>query len=313
MTRRLSILMTLTATVLAAIVVSSCVSSGSPDLYNSAQAYRAQAEMLESAMTATAQAPIVHITETAAAMQIQAIQAAATGTAAIQTQSGAMTATAVWWTPTPNFSGTQTSAAISAQQTAGANAAIRDYLELERQIQNNEWNRIAGPIGLTAGVGILLVLVVTYLRRTRYQPARVDARGNVLPIIDIVDGMATDLDRNPNHRGAVSAQILIRILSFLMEKKWGMDPLLPEITATRQDAVTERDQMIDLATRGLPGPSSETKELKRQAGQQMIQKTSEQNLANRFKVLGESDGQLGVIDGTIIQVLDQDWAEAKSQ
>ena len=310
MTRRLKILITLLAIVLLAIVVSSCV--GSPDLYASAESHRLQAEMLANAITASAQAPIIHITETAAAMQVQAIQAQGTATSAALTQASAMTATAAWWTPTPNFGGTQTSAAISAQGTTIANAAIRDQLALQREISNNEWNRIAGPIGLTAAAALILVLVVTYLRRTRYQFARTDARGNVLPLIDIVEGSFTDVDRSPNHRGPVSNSILIRILTHIMEQKFGMPSLLPDVTAARQDMVTERDQMIDLSSRGLPVPTPEGKELKKLAGQQMIRQASEATLANRFKILGDPDGE-PAIDSTIIEVLDQEWKEATTQ
>ena len=286
------------------------------DLFSSAQNNRQlaaeavrQAELAEAALTATAQAPIVNITATAAALVVQATQAQQTNDAAVQTQVGAMTATAVWWTPTPNFSGTQTQRADDLEQAAIDNAIARDQLQLQREIQNNEWNRLLGPIVLLFAAVLILLGAIHYMRRTRFQPMQTDARGNVLPVIDIVEAVATDVDSNPNYQGSVSRDLLARILTHIVEKRLGVR-LLPEITAERQDAAKERDQMIDLATRGLPGSSSDTREQKKLAGQQMMKQLSDTNLASRFKVLDGTPDHPDVIDAPIIEVLDQEWKEA---
>jgi hypothetical protein len=97
----------------------------------------------------------------------------------------------------------------------------------------------------------------------------------------------------------------------MFEKKFGIPPQLPPVTAARQDAATERDQMIDLATRGVPGSSPETREMKKLAGQQMVKQLSGSNLASRFRILdGSAANNTDVIDGHVIEVLDQEWKDA---
>ena len=288
------------------------------DLYSGANGSRMtaaaalqQAQWQEQALTATAGAPIVRITETAAAMAVQATQAQNTSVAAAQTQVGAMTATAIWWTPTPNLDSTATVAALNAQGTQIANQAIQDDLRLQRQKDINDFQ---GKLPGYAFVTVLLSLAIVLMwvtRRQRYQPATVDARGDVIPLLDIVQGSFTDIDRSPNYRGSISNDVLARMLAWWMEKNLGMPPQLPGVTAKRQDATTERDQMINLATRGLPASSSETKQQKQLAGQQMMKQLSDSNLENRYKILDGETSDLNVINGEIIQVLDQEWKETE--
>lgn len=295
------------------------------DLYGGANSSRMtanaalqQAQWQEQAMTATAQAGIVPMTQTAAAVTMGAANAQATSAAGAATQAGAMTATAIWWTPTPNIDSTATFAQLNAQNTAIANAAERDRLELERQQSNNAFRatmeQMAPLLALVLLAGAIVWLIMLITRRQRFQPAKVDARGNVLPILDLVEGTFTDVDRSPNHRGPISNDLLTRILALWVEKKFGVKGLLPEITAQRQDATTERDQMIDLATRGLPGPSStEAKEAKKLAGQQMMKQLSDSNLQSRFRILDGSSYNLDAIDGETVQVLDQEWKEVQKK
>jgi hypothetical protein len=285
--------------------------AGGPDLYSNAQSQRQlaeqalrQAEMAEAAMTATAQAPIVGYTSTAAAVTMQAAQAQATSFAGQQTAVGAMTATAVWWTPTPHLDSTATVAALNAQNTMIANNLERDRLALDRETKNNEWNRLRGDLAILFVMAIVGMYAFAYIRRWSYMPATVDARGNVLPMINVVDGLATDIDRNPNFQSQLKSGIMRR----LIETKLGLQPLLPAVTASRQDGTTERDQMVDLATRGLPGPTTENKERKQIAAQAMANQVSGANLDSHFKMLDVTGD--GVIDETIITVLDQDWKDA---
>lgn len=301
------------------VFLASCVSAPA-DLYGGASSSRMtagaalqQAQWQEQMLTATAGAPIVHITETAAAMAIQATQAQSTSVAGVQTQMGAMTATAIWWTPTPNLDSTATVAALNSQSTAIANQAIRDNLQLAReQVMNEFWAKVPGYVFVIV-VLLLLIGVMQFVRRNRYQAAKVDARGNVLPLLDIVEGSFTDMDRSPNHRGSVSNDVLVRVLTWWVEKKLGMPPQLPAVTTQRQDATTERDQMIDLATRGLPGSGpSDSKERQKLAGQQVMKQLTDSNLEKRFKVFDEGTSDLTVINGEVIEHLDRDWQEVKS-
>lgn len=268
-----------------------------------AEALLRQAELQEQQMTQAAVMTTVPMTQTVAALQVQGTEAAFTSTAGVVTQQAAATQTAVWWTPTPNMTGTLDALAISAAQT-------QTTLNLQREQDINDFKGKLPAYSFVIVVLVLGIVLMLIIRRNRYQAVKVDARGNVLPVLDLVDGLVTDFDRNPNHQGSVSRDLLVRILAHIVEQRFGMKPLLPEITAARQDATTERDQMIDLATRGLPGPSSETKEMKKLAGQQMVKQLSDTNLASRFKILDGTASNLDVIDGHIVQVLDDEWKEA---
>jgi hypothetical protein len=300
--------------------LASCVPAGSADLYGSANSNQltANAALLlaqyqRDALTATAQAPIIRITETAAALVVQAAQAQGTTTAGAQTREASFTQTAQWWTPTPNATSTAAFALLSAQQTQVANQAIRDNLQLEReQYTNNFWAILPG-ISFAIVAGVLIMGVIWMARRERYKPAQVDARGNLLPMIDFVEGTITDPDRMPNYRGSMSNDVLARVLTWWIEQKLGIPPLLPEVTAKRQDEMNQRDQLLDLASRGLPESGSSKKEIKRLAGQEMAKQLSETNLQSRFKILDGTTSNLDVIDGQIIQVLDQEWKEAEKK
>jgi hypothetical protein len=85
------------------------------------------------------------------------------------------------------------------------------------------------------------------------------------------------------------------------------------VTAKRQDEMTQRDQLLDLASRGVPEPGTAKKEVKKLAGQEMMKQLSVSNLQSRYKILDSSANGLEVIDGQIIQVLDTDWKEAEKK
>jgi hypothetical protein len=296
------------------------------DLYVDSQNARAtsdallqQAQLQEQFLTATAQAPIIHITETAAAQMVSETQAAAalaqqqqywttTAQSMQETQTSAMTQTAMMWTTTPNATSTAIFAALNAEGTQIAHNVERDRLELERERIGNNFEAIRPGILIIVGLLGFIVLLMLFVRRERYRPAPVDARGNVIPLLDVVEGTVTDVDRNPNYRGLLSDNLFKRWL----EKQLKLPPLLPEITAERQDATTQRDQLLDLATRGLPDGAAK-KELKKLAGQEMTRQLSAANLESRFKILDESTSKLEVIDGQIIDVLDQEWKEAETK
>jgi hypothetical protein len=134
--------------ILAFLALAGCVPvESNPDLYVAAQSSRAtsdaaaqEALFQERYLTATAEAPIIHITQTAAALVVQATQ-----------QSIDQTSTAVLWTPTPsstptiipsatpNLTATLNTAQLWGQQTAIANNIQRDNLELDRQRSANDF------------------------------------------------------------------------------------------------------------------------------------------------------------------------------
>lgn len=254
-------------------------------------------------LTATAEAPIMRITETAAAFAMEQQYWTATAQSVSSTEMAAMTHTAQAWTPTPNATSTAVFAALNAQGTQIANNLERDRLELERQQKNNEFWRLMPGISFAVVTLMAVMFGFVYVRRQRFQPAAVDERGNVLPIIDIVDGQVTDVDRNPNFKASLGAGIAQRLL----EQRLQLPPTVPSVTAERQDAATERDQMVDLATRGLPSQSDNGR--KKMAEQVVAGRLSDTNMQNRFKLLDGETSNLDVIDGEIIKVLDAEWKE----
>lgn len=283
------------------------------DLYSSASGSRMTADALlrqaqwqEQALTQTALAPIVRITETAAALSVAQTQGAGTTTAGVQTQFASLTQTAVWFTPTPIPTATP-NATQTLDAMAVAAAQTQTTLALQRQERNNEFNRLIGPFVLLVALLVIVWGMMLVTRRWRYQAAKVDARGNVIPVIDIVDGVVTDPDRNPNYSGSVSNKVLARMLAWWMEKHLGVKPLLPEITAGRQDAVTLRDQMIDLATRGLPAPSKTEDAKKAKAGEMMAQLQAP--AAPRVTVIAPGQVQPILLD--VVPQIAQDSIEAE--
>jgi hypothetical protein len=271
------------------LLLAACVPTTSTDLYSDAQNSRAtadaanyRADMNEQALTATSNAPLIRITETAAAMVVAQTQ-----------QSMNATATAIQWTPTPDATGTMAAFRLAAQGTEIANNVQRDNLELERQTYTNRfWAWLPGiAFVIVVSAGVMGMIWIG--RREKYRPAPVDERGNILPMLNTVDGVWTDVDRMPNYLSGATRKDML---------------LLPAITADRQDAVTQRDQMTDLVTRGLPGGTATGGERRQVAKQQTALLEAGQNRVGRFKMLSDGNG-LEVIDGEIIQTLDNEWKE----
>lgn len=280
---------------MALFLLIACVPADSTDLFSDAQSNRATADVLnyqaamnEQAMTGTANAPIIYITGTAAALIVAQTQ-----------QAMDATATAVQWTPTitstptPDATGTMSAIQLAAQGTMIANNTERDNLELARQAYTNKfWAMLPGITFAIVAMACILGLIWIG-RREQYRAAPVDARGNVLPMWNTVDGVLVDVDRMPNYLGGTTRKDL---------------PALPEVTAERQDAVTQRDQMTDLVTRGLPGGTATGGERRQIAKQQTALLEAGESRVGRFKMLEDGNG-LEIIDGEIIQTLDNAWKE----
>lgn len=227
------------------LIVSACAPASQQDLLVNSVSNRAtadaaiqQAQLQEQFMTATAQAPIIHITSTAAAFAMQQSYAAATSTAAAQQQALAMTTTAQSWTPTPNATTTAIFLALNAQSTQTA-------LALQRQEISNQFNAIRDGVFLISLLLFAIVLLMLTVRRERHKPATVDERGRIMPIIDVVHGTVTDIERMPNYRGSMVENLLMELL----RQKLNLPAPLPQITAERQDRVTSMSQLVDMGTR----------------------------------------------------------------
>ena len=252
--------------ILLALLVA-CAPQQTTDLYSSAyanqataDAARALAEMQTGMLTATSQAPVMHITETAAALTVGMTQSSINATA-----------TAIHWTPTvtatatPDFTATVGAAQASANSTQMANAAALDDLGRERAEIINVFVAQLPRLAFLVALGVLAMGLTWISRRERYRPLTVDQRGNPIPVMDVVDGVVTDIDRSPNYQGAMSHNMLAQ----WARRRLGLPAQLPAITAERQDGVTQRDQMVDLATRGLL-PSGNAPARKQLAGQAMM-------------------------------------------
>lgn len=299
------------------LLLSSCVPAGgatTPDLFMQAQSARSTADAAQDLaqfqgeqLTATAEAPIMRITETAAGLIVQQTQGSIdkTSTAALWTATNTPIPT-ITLTATPNATSTKMFVVLAAESTQIANNVERDNLDLEKKrISNDFFATVSGlSWAFLALVGILLLMVAVRLKR--YQPAQVDARGNVLPLIDVVEGTITDTDSNPNYRGDTRDNMIKQWLRL----KLNLPPLLPEVTAERQDAVKQRDQLTDMATRGLPHDPTQ-RERKKLAGQEAMKQLGAPTMQSRFKILDGENSNLEVIDGEIIKELDQAWKETE--
>lgn len=257
---------------LQAMATPSLVYSPTPDVYALAlgnvqaqatlQAINGTSQAISAGLTATQYAPTRTAAETATGqawvMLVWTATAAEqqTVTAANQTAAaGNKTATAQWWTPTPsqtptpNFTGTVEAASAGAQATALYGQAVSVELGIERDRMMNQAQAIAPPVIL------LIVLVVALVMAWRWlsvRPVQRDTRGDA-PLL-VIDGKVYDADRNP--------QPLLDLS--------GKRPAIPALTdPTLQAATTARDQLVDLATRGQPGPGRPPrKALAEQMGQQ---------------------------------------------
>ena len=284
--------------ILPLMLLAACVPMETPtnDLYADAQSSRATMIVAEQDLTSTAGAPITNITETAAALIVAQTKNSidGTSTAILWTPTPSQTPT-ITPTPTPNATATLTFAQLEADRQKIFNDTQRDNLELERQrSMNTFWAVLPGIV--FAIVAVVLILGLIWLaRREQFRPVPVDPRGNLLPIMDYVNGTVTDVDRAPNYLSGTTRKDL---------------PALPAVTSSRQDGVTERDQTVDLITRGLPSSGASQPERKKIVQQHAAALGAGTNLQNRFRLLSDGSG-LDIIDAEIIQTLDNDWKETR--
>lgn len=216
-----------------------------------AEAAQDQAQTYSRQLTATAEAPIIQITQQAAAWQLQQDQAQATATWGAVTQSAVSTATAQAWTPTPTPTYTpDATATMVAIRTAAEIARIQQ--ETERAELTNTFWAIILPVFLLALLVVTVIgaayWAITY---SRSKDIQVIERGNGdSPIlVSLSKRRAIDMDAAPNFAAGFEESLLRAMLENYLKQKFGMEPSLPQITAARQDVVKERDQLTDLKTR----------------------------------------------------------------
>ncbi len=189
---------------------------------------RQRAQLQEGMLTATAQAPIVHLTETAA------------GLIAMQTQQSIdWTSTAVQWTstpspvptttpsPTPNATMTVVFANVQSIQT-------QVVLKGERDQMTNAGRAMLWYAIAIAAMFVGIAAAYVYIKRAAFVPTPTNEQGRAQPMLNVLDAVSWDIERSAN--GVVGTN-----QKFLKQ--------LPPITAERQDLVTARSQMVDLSTR----------------------------------------------------------------
>lgn len=212
-----------------------CTTAPTTDLYTDAQRARATAESAlqvaeyqERFLTATAQAPIVNITETAAGLIVMQTQRSVdqTSVAALWTPTATMVPS-ITPSPTANATGTMMMVYVALDATKAS-------LEIERAQTTNKARALGGYT--VALVALILSVACAYvlIRRLSFMPNPVSAEGKAMPMISVVDGVAWDIERATNGMVGTAAPYLKQ---------------LPMITADRQDVVTARSQMVDMATR----------------------------------------------------------------
>jgi len=199
-----------------------------------AEAAQEEADFYSRQLTATAEAPIVAITQTAAAFEMQMMFAQATAQSVSATETVAVTQTAMAWTATPNATSTIVAAQSIAEATQIANDTQIDNLMVERARSTNALRAMAGyVVGFIALLGALM-FIITFAKRIAVIPNPTNEQGKPLPMLDVVEGSLVDIDRAPNG---------------VMNLKQGFVKRLPAITAERQDVVTNRAQLLDMKTR----------------------------------------------------------------
>lgn len=216
---------------LALLTLSACGSSVfDPNL--AAHDAQYQAERYAVMATGTAEAQSLPYTQSALALQIAQTQDAATLWAG-------GTKTALSWTPTPIPTATlMPTATKDLPGTLAAAAVIATTTATYQRTQRDEMvNTIKAIFWYGLGIVTLLLLVPAaymLIKKFAMAPHQVTEQGRIIPMVNVVDGIAFDIERSANGVIGVTQKFLKQ---------------LPAITAERQDQVTRMSQIMDLATR----------------------------------------------------------------
>lgn len=202
-----------------------------------AQAAQDEAAYYGLQLTATAEAPIVAITSTAAAWAMEQEFARATEQSRMSTETAAYTSTAMSWTPTPNATMTAVFAMSYSEGTMIANDIQIDNLQVERARATNAMRAVSAYV---VGIFVLAVAVIfgiTFTKKFAVMAIPQDEFGKPQAMLDVVEGVVVSANRLTNGAGSIRHADLKQ---------------LPPITAERQDATTNRDQLVDLSRARLP-------------------------------------------------------------
>jgi hypothetical protein len=194
--------------------------------------------------TATQQVVDLRSTEQSASMRSteRAWNATATADSAQSTSIALGTASAVaqqvlWTQRAIDVTATADIAAVQAFATEQYSIARTQELALERETMMNQ---VRAVVPWAMLVITFVILAVFFKRWSRVRVIQRDPRGDAPLLLDVVDGVAYDADRSPTSTAGLQREDLKR---------------LPLFSTENHTQTTTRDQMLDLATRGLPGVS----------------------------------------------------------
>jgi hypothetical protein len=215
----------------------------------------ATADYFSNQLTATVEArnqtatqQVVYLQSTQQAVQIQSTERAwnATSTAdsiqsttVAESTASAVAQQAIWTQRAMDITATADVASVQAFATKQYSIARTEELSLERkELMNN----VVAITPWSMLVTTFVFLAIFFKRWTRVRIIQRDARGDAPLLLDVMDGVAYDADRHPTSTGGLQREDI---------------KLLPQFSASDHTQTTARDQMVDIATRGLPGTTKE--------------------------------------------------------
>jgi hypothetical protein len=141
----------------------------------------------------------------------------------------------IWTQRAIDITATADVASVQAFATKQYSIARTEELSLKRkELMNN----VAAFVPWTMFVATFVALAIFFKNWTRVRIIQRDPRGDAPLLLNVVDGVAYDADRSPTSTAGLQRDDLKR---------------LPQFSASDHTQTTARDQMVDLATRGLPG------------------------------------------------------------
>ena len=211
---------------------------------------------------------------------------AASGTATQQSRDAVATQQAV------DINSTVGAADAAAKATALHGEAVKVELTIERE---RMMNTAYATMPLTLLCILFVFCLVLVYRWSKIRPIQRDDRGDA-PLL-VINGSVYDADRNP-----------YSLLDYS-----GKKPVIPALTSSEiQSATTQRDQMVDLATRGIIGEPGSQRRL-------VAQQMAAQNLLPApaiIQVISPEQARplLGnAIDGIVRDAIDADISQQEQE
>jgi len=156
-------------------------------------------------------------------------------TATVEARNHAAAQQAIWTQRAMDITATADIASVQAFATQQYSKARTEELSLKRkELMNN----VAAIVPWAMLVITFISLAIFFKRWTRVRVIQRDPRGDAPLLLDVVDSVAYDADRNPTSTAGLQREDLKQ---------------LPQFSASDHTQTTARDQMVDIATRGLPG------------------------------------------------------------